>query len=106
MTVRNNKVMMMSNRVSSAFAISALAMSMVAVSSSAHAAQRINNISVVQTAPAVTQMRLGFAGSPVLPAAYQLDDPSRLVLDFEQVQNGLVSRFNEYNIGWSMRSLL
>lgn len=99
MTVRNNKVMMMSNRVSSAFAISALAISMVAVSSSAHAAQRINNISVVQTAPAVTQMRLGFAGTPVLPAAYQLDDPSRLVLDFEQVQNGLVSRFNEYNVG-------
>lgn len=99
MTVRNNKVMMMSNRVSSAFAISALAIGMVAVNSSAHAAQRINNVSVVQTAPAVTQMRLGFAGLPVLPAAYQLDDPSRLVLDFEQVQNGLASRFSEYNIG-------
>jgi len=99
MTVRNNKVMMMSNRVSSAFAISALAVSMVAVTNSAHAAQRIDNVSVVQTAPAVTQMRLGFTGLPVLPAAYQLDDPSRLVLDFEQVQNGLASRFNEYNIG-------
>ncbi|PYE38038.1 type IV pilus secretin PilQ [Psychrobacter fozii] len=99
MTVRNNKVMMMSNRVTSAFAISALAISMVAVSNSANAAQRINNVSVVQTAPAVTQIRLGFAGVPVLPAAYQLDDPSRLVLDFEQVQNGLASRFSEYNIG-------
>ncbi|WP_201582077.1 type IV pilus secretin PilQ [Psychrobacter glacincola] len=99
MTVRNNKVMMMSNRVSSAFAISALAISMVAVSNSAHAAQRINEVSVVQTAPAVTQMRLGFDGLPVLPAAYQLDNPSRLVLDFEKVQNGLASRFNEYNIG-------
>jgi type IV pilus assembly protein PilQ len=99
MTVRNNKVMMMSNRMSSAFAISALAVSMVAVTNSAHAAQRIDNVSVVQTAPAVTQMRLGFTGLPVLPAAYQLNDPSRLVLDFEQVQNGLASRFNEYNIG-------
>ena len=99
MTVRNNKVMTMSNRVSSTFAISALAMSMVAVSSIAHAEQRINNVSVVQTAPAVTQMRLGFSGAPVLPAAYQLDNPSRLVLDFEQVQNGLASRFKEYNIG-------
>ena len=99
MTVRNNKVMTMSNRLSSTFAISALAMSMVAISSSAYAEQRINNVSVVQTAPAVTQMRLGFAGAPVLPAAYQLDNPSRLVLDFEQVQNGLASRFNEYNIG-------
>lgn len=99
MTVRNNKVMMMSNRVSSTFAISALAMSMVAVSSSAYAEQRINNVSVVQTTPAVTQMRLGFSGAPVLPAAYQLDNPSRLVLDFEQVQNGLASRFNDYNVG-------
>ena len=99
MTVRNNKVMMMSNRMSSAFAISALAVSIVAVTNSAHAAQRIDNVSVVQTAPAVTQMRLGFTGLPVLPAAYQLDDPSRLVLDFEQVQNGLASSFNEYNIG-------
>ena len=99
MTVRNNKVMTMSNRVSSAFAASALVLSMVAVSSSTHAAQRINNVSVVQTAPAVTQMRLRFTGLPVLPAAYQLDDPSRLVLDFEQVQNGLSSRFNEYNVG-------
>ncbi|HCH27737.1 type IV pilus secretin PilQ [Psychrobacter celer] len=99
MTVRNNKVMTMSNRVSSAFAVSALAISMVAVSNHAQAAQRINNVSVVQTAPAVTQMRLSFAGAPALPAAYQLDDPSRLVLDFEQVQNGLASRFNEYNIG-------
>ncbi len=99
MTVRNNKVMMMSNRMSSAFAISALAVSMVAVTNSAYAAQRIDSVSVVQTAPAVTQMRLGFTGLPVLPAAYQLDDPSRLVLDFEQVQNGLASRFNEYNVG-------
>ncbi len=99
MTARNNRVMMMSNRVSSAFAISALATSMVAISSSAYADQRINDISVVQTAPAVTQMRLGFAGVPVLPAAYQLDNPSRLVLDFEQVQNGLNSRFNNYDVG-------
>ncbi|WP_201556595.1 type IV pilus secretin PilQ [Psychrobacter sp. 72-O-c] len=99
MTVRNNKVMTMSNRVSSAFAIPALAISMVAISSSAYADQRINNVSVIQTAPAVTQMRLGFSNVPVLPAAYQLDDPSRLVLDFEQVQNGLASRFNDYNIG-------
>ncbi len=99
MTVRNNKVMTMSDRVSSSFAISALAMSMVAISSSAHAEQRINNVSVVQTAPAVTQMRLGFAGKPVLPAADHLDNPSRLVLDFEQVQNGLASRFSEYNVG-------
>ena len=99
MTVRNNRVMAMSNRMSSAFAIPALAISMIAISSTAYAVERINNVSVVQTAPAVTQLRLGFNGAPVLPAAYQLDDPSRLVLDFEQVQNGLASRFSNYNIG-------
>ncbi|WP_201586638.1 type IV pilus secretin PilQ [Psychrobacter jeotgali] len=99
MTGRNNKVTMMSNRVSSTFAISALAVSMVAISSNAYAEPRINNVSVVQTAPAVTQLRLGFTGEPVLPTAYQLDAPSRLVLDFEQVQNGLASRYSDYNIG-------
>ncbi|WP_201528514.1 type IV pilus secretin PilQ [Psychrobacter frigidicola] len=112
MTVRNNKAvrneksMTMSNRLSATFALSAstfaipaLAASMIAISSSAYADQRINNVSVIQTAPAVTQLRLGFSGEPVLPAAYQLDDPSRLVLDFEQVKNGLSSRATDYNIG-------
>lgn len=99
MTVSKNKVMTMSNRISSTFTTSVLAVSMTAIMSSAYAEQRINNISVVQTAPAVTQLRLGFSETPSLPAAYQLDDPSRLVLDFEQAQNGLSSRFNNYNIG-------
>ena len=99
MTVRHNKVMTMSNRVSSTFAISALAVSMIAINSSAHAEPRINNVSVVQTAPAVTQMRLGFDGAPVIPKAYQLNNPSRLVLDFEQVENGLISRATDYHIG-------
>ena len=98
MTVRHKKVMM-SKPIVSRFAISALSVSMIAISSSAHAEERINNISVVQTAPAVTQMRLGFNGTPVLPKAYQLSNPNRLVLDFEKVQNGLVSRFTDYNIG-------
>ncbi len=106
MTSRNTKVKSMSNRVSTSFAISTcsfvmpvLAVSMMAISSNVYAEPRINSVSVVQTAPTVTQLRLGFGETPVLPAAYQLDDPSRLVLDFEQVQNGLASRFTDYNIG-------
>ncbi|WLP94183.1 type IV pilus secretin PilQ [Psychrobacter sp. M13] len=106
MTSRNTKVKSMSNRVSTSFAISTcsfvmpvLAVSMMAISSNIYAEPRINSVSVVQTAPTVTQLRLGFGEAPVLPAAYQLDDPSRLVLDFEQVQNGLASRFTDYNIG-------
>ena len=106
MTARNNKVKTMSNRVSTSFAISTcsfvmpvLAVSMMAISSNVYAEPRINSVSVVKTAPTVTQLRLGFDEKPVLPSAYQLDDPSRLVLDFEKVQNGLASRFTDYNIG-------
>lgn len=106
MTVRNHKGMMMSNRVFATFTIPSynfvmpiLAVSMLVISSSAYAEQRINTLSVVKTAPAVTQLRLGFSEIPTLPAAYQLDDPRRLVLDFEQVQNGITSRLTDYNIG-------
>ncbi|MGP4714364.1 MULTISPECIES: type IV pilus secretin PilQ [unclassified Psychrobacter] len=99
MTVRHDQVTTMSKRVSSPFAVSALAVSMITISASAYAEQRINTVSVVQTAPATTQMRLGFSQMPQLPAAYQLEDPSRLVLDFEQVQNGLNNRASTYNIG-------
>lgn len=99
MTVRNNKARTISSRVSSTFAAPVFALGMTAIMSNAHAVQRINEVSVVQTAPAVTQLRLGFNETPNVPAAYQLDNPSRLVLDFEQVQNGLASRFNDYNVG-------
>lgn len=99
MTVRNNKGVTMSKRVSSTFATPVLAVSIMAIMSQAYAEPRINNVSVIQTAPAVTQLRLGFNEKPSLPVAYQLDDPSRLVLDFEKVQNGLSNRANDYNIG-------
>ena len=99
MTVRNNKARTIRSRVSSTFAAPVFALGMTAIMSNAYAVQRINEVSVVQTAPAVTQLRLGFNETPNVPAAYQLDNPSRLVLDFEQVQNGLASRFNDYNVG-------
>lgn len=99
MTICNDKATIMSNRTSSTFATRVLAISMLSIMSSAYAEPRINNVSVVQTAPAVTQLRLGFNEAPNLPVAYQLENPNRLVLDFEQVQNGLSSRFNNYNIG-------
>lgn len=99
MTVRKNKAMAISSRVSSTFAAPTLALSLFAIMSSAYAEPRIDKVSVIQTTPTATQLRLGFSETPSLPAAYQLDDPSRLVLDFEQVQNGLTNRFNDYNIG-------
>lgn len=99
MTKRQHWGALTNNRVSSTFAVSMLSMSMIAITSNAHAAERINNVVVTQTAPAVTQLRLSFNGAPVQPKAYQLKDPSRLVLDFEKVQNGLVSRSTDYNTG-------
>lgn len=112
MTVRkkkiatNRKKLTMRDCISATFAISAstftlpaLTASMIAISSSAYADSRITNVSVIQTAPAVTQLRLGFSATPVVPTAYQLADPSRLVLDFDKVQNGLSTRATDYNIG-------
>lgn len=99
MAVRNHKTKIKSDHMSAKFAIPALALSMIAISSSAYAAQTVNNVSVIQTSPATTQMRIGFQGTPITPAAYQLDDPTRLVLDFENASNGLPDRFKEYNVG-------
>ncbi len=99
MIVFKKKTKPTSSRVSSTFAAPALALSMFAIMSHSYAEPRINNVSVIQMSPAATQLRLGFNEKPSLPAAYQLDNPSRLVLDFEQVQNGLASRFTDYNIG-------
>lgn len=104
MTMRSKKMMTMISKAMrsstpSTFAVSALATSMVAMSSFAHAEQVINNVSVVQTSPAITQLRLGFVGMPVTPTAYQLDNPSRLVLDFNGVGNALPQRENVFNIG-------
>lgn len=84
---------------SARFAIPALAVSMIAISSTAYAQQSINSVAVVQTTSSTTQLRLGFDGAPIIPAAYQLDDPARLVLDFDEVQNGLAQRFKEYHVG-------
>lgn len=98
MTERHNRGLLTTRRVSSTFAASMLAISLTAIASTAHA-ERINNVVVTQTAPAVTQLRLSFNGKPVQPKAYQLKDPNRLVLDFEKVQNGLVSRSTDYNTG-------
>lgn len=80
------------------FAISALAASMVMVSP-AYAAQQINQMSVEQSSNAVTQLILGFQGSPVTPVAYQLHNPERLVLDFHDVNAALSSSLQKFNKG-------
>jgi len=99
MTKRQKRGAALSHHCASRFAASALAISLVAITTTAYADQRINNVTVTQTAPAVTQLRLSFNGAPVQPTAYQLKDPNRLVLDFDNVQNGLINRSTDYNTG-------
>ena len=89
----------MSTQMSTKFAIPALAVSMMAITSAAYADQTIHSVAVVQTAPETTQLRLGFDGAPVIPDAYQLENPTRLVLDFNDVRNGVAQRQKDYNVG-------
>ncbi|MDO5767879.1 MAG: AMIN domain-containing protein, partial [Psychrobacter sp.] len=97
--VRNDKTKKMTSQLATRFALPALTISMIAISSSAYAEQSIKSVAAVQLDPATTQLRVGFDGSPVTPEAYQLDNPARLVLDFNQVKSALPERFKEYNVG-------
>jgi len=97
--VRHRKTPTTSTQMSTKFAIPALAVSMMAITSASYAAQTINSVAVVQTAPETTQLRLGFDGAPVIPEAYQLENPTRLILDFNDVRNGVAQRQKDYNVG-------
>jgi type IV pilus assembly protein PilQ len=97
--VRHRKTPITSTQMSTKFAIPALAVSMMAITSASYAAQTINSVAVVQTAPETTQLRLGFDGAPVIPEAYQLENPTRLILDFNDVRNGVAQRQKDYNVG-------
>lgn len=97
--VRHRQTTTMSTQMSTKFAIPALAVSMMAITSAAYAEQTINSVAVVQTAPETTQLRLGFNGAPVIPEAYQLENPTRLILDFNDVRNGVAQRQKDYNVG-------
>lgn len=97
--VRHRKTPTTSTQMSTKFAIPALAVSMMAITSATYAAQTINSVAVVQTTPETTQLRLGFDGAPVIPEAYQLENPTRLILDFNDVRNGVAQRQKDYNVG-------
>lgn len=71
----------------SAFAYSALAISMMA--SEAHALA-IQGLSASQVSDSITQLRISFDGQPIAPVAYQQAGSNQLMLDFNQVSsNGL-----------------
>ena len=78
----------------------AVAMSAMLVSSSVFAADTIRNISVTTPSAVLTELNIDFANSAVTPTAYELASPTRLVLDFPNVNNQISSRIQTYNKGY------
>lgn len=78
----------------------AVAMSAMLVSSSVFAADTIRNISVTTPSAVLTELNIDFANSAVTPTAYELTSPTRLVLDFPNVNNQIASRIQTYNQGY------
>ncbi len=68
------------------FSMGAVAMAVMQV---ANAQVSITNIVPMQIPGQGTEIRVMFNGLPPQPAAYQLEQPSRLVLDFEKAQQSL-----------------
>ena len=60
-----------------------------AVVQTANAQLSITNIVPMEVPGQGTEIRVMFNGIPPQPAAYQLEQPSRLVLDFEKAQQKL-----------------
>lgn len=78
----------------------AVAMSAMLVSSSVFAADTIRNISITTPSAMLTELNIDFANSAVTPTAYELASPTRLVLDFPNVNNQISSRMQTYNKGY------
>lgn len=78
----------------------AVAMSAMLVSSSVFADDTIRNISVTTPSAMLTELNIDFANSAVTPTAYELVSPTRLVLDFPNVNNQIASRMQTYNKGY------
>lgn len=78
----------------------AVAMSAMLVSSSVFATNTIRNISVTTPSAMLTELHIDFANSAVTPTAYELASPTRLVLDFPNVNNQISSRMQTYNQGY------
>ena len=61
----------------------------VAIMQAASAQVSMTNIVPTQIAGQGTEIRVMFNGLPPQPQAYQLENPSRLILDFDKAQQGL-----------------
>lgn len=69
------------------FSMGAVAFAVVQV---ANAQVSITNIVPMDIPGQGTEIRVMFNGIPPQPAAYQLEQPSRLILDFDKAQQNLV----------------
>lgn len=78
----------------------AVAIGLISLSSSVFGAETIKNISVTTPAAALTELNIDFASSAVMPTAYALASPTRLVLDFPDVNNQIASRVQNYHQGY------
>lgn len=74
------------NRMFRQFSMGAVAMAIMQV---ANAQVSVTNIVPMQIPGQGTEIRVMFNGLPPQPQAYQLDQPSRLVLDFDKTQQNL-----------------
>ena len=101
MTIHSNSKALMTTKYStpSTFVLTALSASLMLMSNSAFAVNAITAMDVTKVSPNLTQLRLDFEEQPSLPAAYQLENPSRLVLDFNEIHNQLPSRSAKFNQG-------
>ncbi len=86
MTLGNNKMKKMIS-VPAKLTISALTMSMMALSHSAMAGTTITNLSTTQVSPSATELRFSFSSNPIVPRVYELKNPSSLVLEFDSASS-------------------
>lgn len=78
----------------------ALAVASMSITTVAMASDSLQQLSVTQPNTATTELNLDFGKTPVTPVAYQMENPSRLVLDFNNVNNQLprLTKVNQGNI--------
>lgn len=70
----------------------------VMVSQAAFAASsELSSISSKVISASQTELRLKFIGVPVMPRAYQIEDPARLVLDLPATKNGMNDRYKAFH---------
>lgn len=78
----------------------AVAMVVMSMSNSVLAADTIQGISVTAPSVTLTELNVDFANNAVMPTAYELTSPTRLVLDFPNVNNQIASRVQTFNQGY------